>query len=204
MPSGPPQCFGSQRCSRGWPLPWCSPSFCPCSCRPERWVLPPEHRWVGAGSVCWCLQRFPNRRLLGRTRRQQPASISHLKLVEDLPCGGVALGSCPRSQRRSWTALGCHPACIQSDHWHMLCTRLSWSQHWLPVEREKSWPKWSRTHPKTDEGKVRSISVGTPLGPERLPPWRPLDCHGSVTKLFNVILVPKGKYFLKKLSSWKH
>ena len=137
MPSALPQCFGSQHCSRGWPLPWCSPSSRPCSCHPEQRVLPPEHHWVGEGLVCLCLQRFPNRKLPGQTRRKQPAVvISHLKNVEHLPCGGVVLGSCPRSQRRSWTCLGCHPACIQSDHWHMLCTRLSWSRHWLPVAKK--------------------------------------------------------------------
>ena len=44
------------------------------------------------------------------------------------------------------------------------------------LQKKLGRPKWSRTYPKADEGKVGRISVGPPLGPESLPPRRLLDC----------------------------
>ena len=53
------------------------------------------------------------------------------------------------------------------------------------------------THPETNEGKVGSISVRTPLRAERLTPRRLLNCHCCIAESLNIGLVPESLIFIQ-------
>ena len=172
------QLLGILHCSPEWPHWWCS-----WSCHPHRspihcWGLPPKLHSADEDCPGRCLQRCPMCTELGGWHRR-------------LPCDEAAWDSCHQTQPHNF--FHCLQACIQLVGQHRLCIHQFWFQHWQPkiniFVHIKKHEIRLYYYPQTDESKVGSISVWSPLWEVSLSPRSLLDAHSIVTESLDIILV---------------